>query len=131
MKAMATTLAVGLLLLAGCGKNAGPAAVGGSAAQLRSDDTTPPTPDKATYTWLAENVFKPACFKCHTGPKPAGKLDLSNYDSLKTNHDIGTNPDKSELYKDVNTGKMPKKAPKLADDQIQAIHDWIQAGLPR
>ena len=34
----------------------------------------------------------------------------------------------SELVRQIVLGKMPRRAPKLLPDQIQAITDWVNAG---
>ena len=36
--------------------------------------------------------------------------------------------DASRLISLVESGKMPKKKPKLKDDQIQILKDWIEQG---
>jgi len=87
-----------------------------------------------------EPVFVKSCIWCHTpadGNAPAGGLDLTTREGLLKGGQGGPvvvlgKPEESVLYQAVARThpvlKMPKRASKLPDDQIEAIAQWIRDG---
>lgn len=78
-------------------------------------------------------VLENSCLKCHGGEKTTEGFDVSSYETVMAGADDGVvivagDADGSKLFTLINTGKMPKKANKLPDAQIQLIRDWINAG---
>ncbi|MFZ6029496.1 MAG: c-type cytochrome domain-containing protein [Chloroflexota bacterium] len=78
-------------------------------------------------------ILEANCLKCHGGERTAEGFDVNSYETVMAGSDGGAmvvpgDAEASKLFTLVDTGKMPKKAPKLPDDQIQLIHDWIAAG---
>lgn len=112
-----------LLVAAGCGSSP----QNGQTPVVQAGD-----PANAKFSWIQANVY-PACAKCHSGTKPAAKIDLSNYTGWIAAELITPgNPDQSAIYTQVNLGPdkkgMPLNGNKLPAEQIQAVYDWIKAG---
>lgn len=120
------------LLAVGCGKSddSAPQPVVQPVPPPVLDNTTP----RAEYGWLQAQVITPKCLKCHGGANPIVNhttnqaIRLETYDEVMQYITAG-NPDTSVLFKDINTGDMPRpKGNKLPDDQIAAFKAWILAG---
>ncbi|MGK5084155.1 cytochrome c [Bdellovibrionota bacterium FG-1] len=76
-------------------------------------------PVDPTFSSILQNTIQPKCLQCHTSLATyAGTLDIVRKG----------NPEASQFYREVSSGSMPARSPKLSDVEIQAIHDWIQAG---
>src|SRR5205085_7580040 len=79
-------------------------------------------------------ILKAHCFDCHgEGEKLKGGLDLRlRRLMLKGGEDgpvlVPGKPDKSELFKMVHSGDMPKREKKLTREQVELIKQWIAAG---
>jgi len=84
-----------------------------------------------SFAQVREQIFKPNCFGCHSGPKAAQGIDLSNYSELMK-FDVGVvapgEPLNSTLYLNVQSGRMPPSGSRLTDSEIKLIFDWIQGG---
>lgn len=83
------------------------------------------------FTEVREQIFKPNCFGCHSGPMAAQGIDLFNYSKLMKS-DVGVvepgEPLNSTLYLNVQSGRMPPSGSRLTDSEIKLIFDWIQGG---
>jgi mono/diheme cytochrome c family protein len=83
-------------------------------------------------------VLAEQCYKCHGPEKQKADLRVDSRDALlKPGEDgpaiIPGKPDESLLIKSikhVGEMKMPEKAPKMPDDQIAALEQWIAMGAP-
>jgi mono/diheme cytochrome c family protein len=93
----------------------------------------------ALYTEKVQPILKEQCSSCHGPEKARSGLRVDSRDALVTGGSRGPaivpdKPDDSLLVTAIRqTGelKMPKGGkPKLSDQDIQAIADWIQAGAP-
>ena len=85
--------------------------------------------DKATFSWVQENILKISCIRCHSGPAPSMGIDFSSYDLVMGSGTVvAGKPEESPLWIQIQSGKMPKNGPKLSQDQIQAVYDWIKKG---
>jgi len=78
-------------------------------------------------------ILEANCTKCHGSERASGGLNLTSYaDLMKGSKDgaVITAGDaaKSTLVDLISTGKMPRGADKLSDDQIKLITDWVNAG---
>src|SRR5215213_2060783 len=79
-------------------------------------------------------ILKAHCFECHgEGEKLKGCLDLRlRRLMLKGGEDgpvlVPGKPDKSELFKMVHSGDMPKRDKKLTPEQVALIRQWITSG---
>lgn len=104
--------------------------------------TPTPTPPlislSPTYASLRANVFVPYCISCHNSALASGGYNMSTYQGVITGRVFAGNPDASMLYTLTNgmTGPpaiaytMPKNAPKLSVENLNAIKAWINAGAP-
>ena len=78
------------------------------------------------------------CLKCHGGASTKGEFDLATREALLEDKGEGAavvpgDHAASRLYRMIahlEQPAMPAKAPKLADDAIKAVADWIDAGAP-
>jgi len=78
-------------------------------------------------------IFENSCIRCHGGTRTERGLDLRTYEALMRGSRNGAilipgDADNSELAIQVITGEMPRRAPKLPEEQIQMIVDWINQG---
>lgn len=105
-------------LVSGCGKSSAPSA----------PEPVVQNPN-ANFAWITQNVLAPSCVKCHNDGHAAGGVNLSAFAKATAGGLVTAgNPDASPLYTAIASGRMPMKAPKLSDDKIQAVRDWIQGG---
>jgi hypothetical protein len=126
MRGISILLLVGIVT-AGCGENKGGENPTQQNPSPRSSDV------QATFSSIHDNILQPKCVGCHKGANAAHGLDLTTYEKLMAGHRHGKvvvpgNPLRSELYEVVAEGKMPKNAPDLSHQEIQAIFDWIKSG---
>ena len=78
------------------------------------------------------------CLECHGGTKPAGGLNLSSRKSLLAGGRSGVvvvagQPDSSLLLKLIqhrSRPHMPRDRPRLSDQEIAAVRNWILNGAP-
>ena len=79
-------------------------------------------------------ILKAHCFDCHgEGDKLKGGLDLRLRRQMLTGGDEGPvivpgEPDRSRLFKQVESGEMPKRDKKLTREQVTLIKQWIATG---
>ena len=79
-----------------------------------------------------------SCIACHNAKVKQGGLDLSTRDALLRGSEHGKvvvpgNPTESQLYKlvaHISEPGMPFKAPKLPNEAIEHLAEWIRAGVP-
>jgi len=133
-------------------------AVGCSKSDSNSTDTTPPptgstgvagtntstgsttgstTPPTAASYSAVQAIFTKSCVGCHGAANGKAGINLTTYEGAMKGGMEGPvitagDPDHSKLI-DALRGRpgakqMPMKAPKLAEDQIKLIEDWIKAG---
>lgn len=73
------------------------------------------------------------CLECHGGKSVKGDFDLSTRDALMESGYVDESAAESYLMELINhtaEPRMPFKKPKLSDDSIQRIADWIDQGAP-
>jgi hypothetical protein len=83
-------------------------------------------------------VLAEQCYKCHGPEKQKAELRLDSRAAILKGSDNGPvvvpgQPDKSSLIKSIRHEgdmKMPEKAPKMPDDQIAALTEWVKLGAP-
>ena len=77
-------------------------------------------------------IFQASCVGCHSAGGGSAGLDLSSYAGVMNGSSRGAvvtaGDANSLLVGKVSSGMMPKGGPKLSNDQIQKIKDWINAG---
>lgn len=84
-----------------------------------------------------QQLLKDRCGKCH-GAEAEGELALLTYADLMNGGEHGAavvpgKPEKSSLYfkllpKPAFGKQMPKKGPKLTDEEVNLIKKWIEDG---
>ncbi len=88
-----------------------------------------------TFSWISKNIFQMRCAtQCHQPTNPDGNVDFESYAALMSSDGLlevpirpGT-PEKSGVWIQVSQHTMPKSGEKLADEEVQAIFDWIRDG---
>lgn len=108
-----------------------------------TETTLPPAGETSTATDSAAisfsqdvlPVFEQRCVKCHGGDKTEEGLVLTNYADILAGSWNGPvvepgNVADSYLVEQIESGKMPKKGPRLLPAEIRAIRAWIAAGAP-
>jgi mono/diheme cytochrome c family protein len=97
--------------------------------------TEPPATSSGDVSFVNDvlPIFPATCVKCHGGQEVKEGLDLTTYDGLIAGSFNGAvitpgNADDSYLVHQLLEGEMPKRGPRLADDQIQIIVDWVNQG---
>src|SRR2546423_13419407 len=79
-------------------------------------------------------ILKAHCFDCHgEGEKLKGGLDLRLRRLMLKGGDDGPvlvpgKPEKSPLFKMVQTREMPRRDKKLSGQEIELIKEWIASG---
>src|SRR4051794_34048080 len=79
-------------------------------------------------------ILKAHCFDCHgEGEKLKGGLDLRLRRLMLKGSDEGPvivpgKPDRSTLFKMVDSGDMPKREKKLTREEVALIKKWIASG---
>lgn len=78
-------------------------------------------------------IFENSCTKCHGVEQIKEGLDMRTYETLMAGSFNGTvitpgNAEDSFLAQQLLDGEMPKRGPKLTQEQIQIIINWINAG---
>jgi len=84
-------------------------------------------------------VLKKHCAQCHTGEQKKGGLSLNTRESMLSGGESGAeilskDAASSEIIERVTSKdpdlRMPPEGPGLSDDEIIAVKQWVQAGLP-
>lgn len=80
-------------------------------------------------------IFERRCVKCHGGRRTEEGLILKSYAAVMAGSWNGPviepgDAEGSYLMKQVTSGEMPKREPRLLPSEIQVISDWIVAGAP-
>jgi mono/diheme cytochrome c family protein len=106
-----------------------------STAQAHDDASKP-----EYYTTRVKPILDANCARCHGGTNHRGGLNMDTRESLlKGGHDgvvvVPGDPANSLLIKLIrhegppsDPMDMPPNKPKISDDDIQIVTDWIKAG---
>lgn len=78
-------------------------------------------------------ILERSCVRCHGGMRREEGLDLRTYAAAVAGSVSGPvilpgNADGSLLVSMVVDGEMPRRAPRLPDEQIQILVDWVNQG---
>src|SRR3954463_14940724 len=95
-----------------------------------------PGAPKVTYQDNVLPIFRNACLNCHNPDKKKGGLDISSYSAAMAGSDsqkviVPGDPDGSMLYRcvmHIDEPKMPQKADKLPQKDLDLIKQWIAGG---
>jgi hypothetical protein len=94
--------------------------------------TSPPAAP-ISYSRDIAPIFKPHCESCHSGPSPAGGLNLTSREGITKAGLITSDPIKSLLIRRVTGAQgpqMPMGQPPLnASDQAK-LKQWVREGMP-
>jgi mono/diheme cytochrome c family protein len=89
----------------------------------------------ASFAERVKPIFERHCVSCHSGERPKGGLDLTVAGKALAGGESGPlltagKPDESPLldYISGDEPAMPKDAPPLKADEIEAIRAWISSG---
>jgi hypothetical protein len=88
---------------------------------------------KPNYQSLRENLFKTQCLGCHDDLGIFSRYDFSTYQALLSYpklFEVVPGETDVRFVKSLVTGFMPKGKPRLSDEQIQVVREWVAAGLP-
>lgn len=87
-------------------------------------------PASYTYEGQIKAIIDEHCAtKCHSAEWEAGGLNFTKYKNVKKEAVKGDLIASLEHQEGITP--MPKKAPKLGQDTIQMIIDWVAAGAPQ
>lgn len=78
-------------------------------------------------------IFEKSCVRCHGGTRNEEGLSIHTYAALMTGSENGPvilpgDAENSELVAQIESGEMPRRAPKLEAEKIQLIIDWVNQG---
>lgn len=92
-------------------------------------------PAADTFAERIAPIFERHCVNCHSGEQPKGGLDLTTAASALAGGEGGTllvagKPEESPLLEYIlgSEPAMPKDAPALKAEEVEAIRAWIAAG---
>jgi cytochrome c/WD40 domain-containing protein len=96
----------------------------------------PPAAPKVNYQDHILPLFRNSCLNCHNPDKKKGGLDISSFSATMAGSDsqkviVPGDPDGSVLYRLVTHAdepKMPQKADKLPQKDLDLIKQWIAGG---
>jgi mono/diheme cytochrome c family protein len=114
--------------------------VKGGAPPLPPEDPDDPTPSVVPFSKLANTVrgiFRRNCYSCHKYDVAKGGIKIMNYRLLVTVRKvvIPGKPEESELYQlitstDDEKQMPPSTEPRLTDEEIAVVREWIEKGAP-
>lgn len=99
-----------------------------AACNARVDKASPqPLSGKSKFALIQAKILQPKCIQCHSGAP--GQTNLSSYDSIvQQGLVVAKNPEASRLYISIHSGAMPRGAPRLSEEDILLVTNWIQEG---
>ncbi|HEU0121141.1 MAG TPA: DUF1549 domain-containing protein, partial [Bryobacteraceae bacterium] len=69
------------------------------------------------------------CVRCHGGEQTGGGFDMRTGESFaKAGVLVNGDPAASKLYQHLVSGKMPMGGPRLTQDEVALVGDWIRGG---
>jgi hypothetical protein len=121
-------VAIASLALAGCMDFK--QAKSGSSTQGQLDGPPAMLASQIAFADVQKYILTPSCVRCHSGTKPAGNIDFTNYATTVASAEV-VNPGSaqgSSLYTEIATGDMPDGGAQLTSPYVSLVYDWIQAG---
>jgi uncharacterized membrane protein len=90
-----------------------------------------------TYASLRALIFDPRCVSCHSSEGTANLYPLDSLANIVLQTDLidRNNPEKSVLIEAVTRETFPMPPPKsgyprLSDEEVKVLTEWIRLGLP-
>jgi len=113
----------------------------GDEEMTSSDDTSTESSASsdasATYSFAADvkPILDSRCMNCHGGERIENDFVVLSYDELMAGGEHGTvivpgDAENSKLVQLIESGKMPKRGPKVTPVEIDIISTWINEGAP-
>ena len=78
----------------------------------------------STYSSISKNILNKSCINCHG---QSGGYSYESYNNTIRSVSPGF-PDSSPMYLALKSGRMPQVGPKLSDQQLQSVKNWISNG---
>jgi hypothetical protein len=89
---------------------------------------TEPHANVSLFSQVRTQIFQRKCGTCHL-PDSASGVDLTSYQGVMDSKIVVPfDPNASQLYDALVTGRMPMDGAKLPPEDIQLVHDWISQG---
>ncbi len=100
-----------------------------AAASVSAADKAPANP---SFIKDIAPLLVAKCGRCHV-TNARGRLSMNTFDALKKGLPSGPiivpgDPQVSRLVAAVESGKMPKGGPKLSDEEIALLSNWVKSG---
>lgn len=100
---------------------------------LPTQAAPPESPTEEHFEQRVASLLEQHCHECHNPDAFEGGLDLTTPAGLLQGSDSGAvvragDREKSLLYEVVHDGAMPPEGEGLAEEEIEAIGDWIASG---
>jgi hypothetical protein len=105
-----------------------------TAAPTEAPTEAPAANEAVSFSKDVMPIFEQTCIKCHGGSDGTkGDLDLTTHaNTMKGGKDgavvVPGDAANSMLVKLIENGKMPRRAPKLPQEQIDLIAKWVNEG---
>ncbi len=101
-----------------------------NACAFREEKADPSPEPVGSFAALQTSVLGNHCIRCHNPARNEGGLDLTSY-AAAIGHPgliVPGNAEASSLYQIDFRGEMPPRGPRLSDEAIQEIKEWIDNG---
>jgi mono/diheme cytochrome c family protein len=105
-----------------------------AATEAPAAASAPAAAGGVSYSKDVMPIFQQSCIKCHGGSEGTkGDLSLNTYDDMMKGGQDGPvivpgDAAGSLLVKQIQNGKMPKRASKLPQEQIDLVAKWVAEG---
>ncbi len=94
-----------------------------------SDLIEPDTQTTVTYTSRVKNIMDTYCINCHGANQASGDLALHTFTNVRNAAINGSLLDRISRA-GGSSGAMPVGGPRLSQNDINAISNWINANYP-
>ena len=124
-------LCILIILLDGCGSTTAKAPGRSTASPPSPTSPAQSTPQiqQVSFASLQQNIFNPNCVICHNGSFRSGGVSLASHAEINASGILTPgNANGSPLFRQVNSGLMPKDRSRLQQADIDAIKNWINQG---
>lgn len=88
-----------------------------------SNSTNSVSSEKATFSWINQNIIREKCLSCHNGSFAFAGLEFSSYEGVMESVVPGA-PEKSGFY----TRAFRTETFTLTDTELTIIRQWINDG---